>query len=178
MSRCDCPPDDCAARVRRFLAGDRRAGDDLARKFTPLVRAIVRRVLGSQQSGEWDDACQTVFLRVFDRLGRWEARCPFCKWLAVVATNRAIDVAHDARPILPLPPVEIADKRPPPLSPETIACLERVLADLPPEWRRAYEQAIQGKTREEIARAEGKSVRTIQYWLASVRDRLLSCLSS
>ena len=178
MFRCDCPPDDCAARVRRFLAGDRCAGDDLARKFTPLVRAIVRRVLGPEQSGEWDDACQTVFLRVFDRLDRWEARCPFCKWLAVVATRRAIDVSRDAHPTPPLPPGEIADPRPPPLSSETITRLERALADLPPEWRRAYDQAIQGVAREEIARAESKSVRTIQYWLATVRDRLLSCLSA
>jgi hypothetical protein len=36
---------------------------------------------------------------------------------------------------------------------------------------------VEGATREEIARAQGKSVRTIQYWLAAVRDRLLSCLS-
>jgi hypothetical protein len=46
MFRCDCPPDDCAARVRRFLAGDPGAGDELARKFTPLVQAIVLAVQG------------------------------------------------------------------------------------------------------------------------------------
>lgn len=175
MFRCDCPPYDCAARVRRFLAGDRGAGDELARKFTPLVMAIVRRVLGSRHRSDWDDACQEVFLRVFDRLDRWEARCPFCRWLAVVAARRAID-ARDPHPTQGLPPGEIADPRPPSLSSETIARLERALADLPPEWRRAYDQAIQGTTRGEIARAAGKSVRTIQYWLAAVRDRLLSCL--
>jgi DNA-directed RNA polymerase specialized sigma24 family protein len=75
-----------------------------------------------------------------------------------------------------LPPDEIADPRPPPLSSATIARLERALADLPPEWRRAYDMDVQGATREEIARAEGKSVRAIQYWLAAVRDRLLACL--
>jgi RNA polymerase sigma-70 factor (ECF subfamily) len=177
MFRCDCPPDDCAARVRRFLAGDRGAGDELARKFTPLVRAIVRRVLRSRYRGEWADACQAVFLRVFERLDRWEGRCPFCKWLAVVAARRAID-ARDPHPTRALPPREIVDRRPPPLSSETIARLERALADLPPELRRAYDMDVQGATREEIARAEGKSVRTIQYWLAAVRDRLLSCLSA
>jgi RNA polymerase sigma factor (sigma-70 family) len=178
MFRCDCPPDDCAARVRRFLAGDCCAGDDLARKFTPLVQAIVRKKLGPQKSGEWDDASQAAFLRVFERLGQWKARGPFCGWLAVVAARRAIDVARDFRPTPPLPG-EIEDTRDEPLSEETIACLKRALADLPPEWRRAFEQAfLQDKTREEIARAEGKSVRTIHYWLATVRDRLLSCLSS
>jgi RNA polymerase sigma factor (sigma-70 family) len=157
------------------LAGDRGVGDELARKFTPLVRALVRRVLRSQSCEDWDDACQTIFLRMFERLDRWEARCPFCKWLAVVAAKRAID-ARDPHPTCSLPPSEIADPRPPPLTAATIARLERARTDLPPEWRRAYDRAIQGTTREEIARAEGKSVRTIQYWLAAVRDRLLACL--
>jgi RNA polymerase sigma factor (sigma-70 family) len=163
--------------VRRYLAGDRGAGDELAQKFTPLVRALVRRVLGSQRRNDWDDACQTVFLRVFERLDRWQARCPFCKWLAVVAARRAID-ARDPHPIEGLPPGEIADPRPPPLSSETVARFERALADLPPEWRRAYDLDLVGATRKEIARAEGKSVRTIQYWLEAVRDRLLSCVSA
>jgi RNA polymerase sigma factor (sigma-70 family) len=162
--------------VRRFLAGDRVAGDELARKFTPLVRAIVRRVHPSRRCEDWEEASQEIFLRIFDRLDRWEAKCPFCKWLAVVAARRAIDLARDFHPTHGLPPGDIVDPRSPPLSPETIARLECALADLPPEWRRAYDMDIRGATREEIAQAEGKAVRTIQYWLAAVRDRLLSCL--
>src|SRR5262245_59322349 len=94
MFECDCPPDDCAARVTAFLGGDRSAGDELARKFTPLVRAVVARVLGPTRREEYDDASQTIFLRLFSNLGRWEARCPFCKWLAVVAARRAIDLSR------------------------------------------------------------------------------------
>ncbi len=63
MFQCDCPPDDCAGRVRLHLAGDRAAGDALARKFAGLVRSIVQRVLGPGRREEWDDACQAVFLR-------------------------------------------------------------------------------------------------------------------
>jgi RNA polymerase sigma-70 factor (ECF subfamily) len=157
--------------VRRYLAGDRGAGDELARKFTPLVRAIVRRVLRSQPEN-WDDACQAVFLRLFERLDRWDATGPFCKWLAVVAARRAID-ARDPPPMPPLPP-ETPD-RPTGLPDWLIARLERVLADLPPEWRRAYDLDIQGATREEIARASGVAVRTVYYWLDEVQERLLSC---
>jgi RNA polymerase sigma-70 factor (ECF subfamily) len=175
MFQCDCPPYDCAAQVRRHLAGDRGAGDDLARKFEPLVRAIVRRVLGAHHHAEWDDACQEVFLRVFQRLDHWEARCPFCKWLAVVAARRAID-ARDPHPIRGLPPGEIVDPRPALLSSETIDRAKRVLDNLRPERRRAYDLAIQGATREEIGQAMGISVRTVHYWLAAVRDQLLTCL--
>src|SRR5438132_1512424 len=87
MFQCDCPPDNCAEKVRLYLAGQRSAGDELVVKFTPLVRSIVQRVLGPGRREEWDDACQAVFLRVFANLGRWEQRCPFCKWLAVVAAR-------------------------------------------------------------------------------------------
>jgi RNA polymerase sigma factor (sigma-70 family) len=135
-------------------------------------------VLGSEGRGDWDDSCQEIFLRVFMRMETWEGRGRFCKWLAVVAARRAID-ARDPRPFERLPPGEIPDRprRDPRWPPETIACIESVLAKLPPERRRAFEQSVEGVPREEIARAAGKKVRMIHYWLAAVRDQLLACLS-
>jgi RNA polymerase sigma factor (sigma-70 family) len=176
MLDCNCPPEDCAGDVRAYLAGDRAAGDRLARKFTPLVQSIAERILGSDRREEWDDARQAVFLQVFARLDQWEGRCPFCKWLAVVAARRTIDLARAAGPSGQLPLGEVADPRPAGLSAETIECIERVLAGLPPLWRRAYELTVQGESREAIAGEVGKSVRTVQYWLAAVRERLASCL--
>src|SRR4051794_41921759 len=96
MFECDCPPDDCAGLVAAFLDGDRTAGDELAKKFTPLVRAVVARVLGPGRREEYDDAAQTIFLRMFANLQRWEGRCPFCKWLAVVAARRGVDLGRVA----------------------------------------------------------------------------------
>jgi DNA-directed RNA polymerase specialized sigma24 family protein len=133
MFQCDCPPDDCAGRVKAFLGGDRSAGDELARKFTPVVRAVVSRVLGLGRREDWDDACQTIFLRLFTNLGRWEGRCPFCKWLAVVAARRAIDLGR-------LPTVEtgrtqaleqVPDLRPESPDPETMARIEQTVARFP-----------------------------------------------
>jgi RNA polymerase sigma factor (sigma-70 family) len=178
MLDCNCPPDDCAAHVRAYLEGDRAAGDRLAHKFTPLVQSIAERILGIDRREEWDDARQAVFLQVFARLGQWEGRCPFCKWLAVVAARRTIDLARASVPSGAFPVTDIADPRPAGLSAETIDCIERVLADLPPEWRRVYELTVQGASRETIARDLGKSVRTIQYWLSAVRERLSSCLDA
>ncbi|HVS37331.1 MAG TPA: sigma-70 family RNA polymerase sigma factor, partial [Gemmataceae bacterium] len=117
MFQCDCPPDDCAGRVRLHLAGDREAGDALARKFAGLVRSIVQRVLGPGRREEWDDACQAVFLRVFTNLGKWEERCPFCKWLAVVAARRAIDLVRLIEPATPHLQGDVADLRPAPPDP-------------------------------------------------------------
>ena len=172
MFQCDCPPDDCAGRVRLHLAGDRAAGDALARKFTALVRSIVQRVLGPGRRAEWDDACQAVFLRVFTNLGKWEERCPFCKWLAVVAARRTIDLMRLTDPAGPLPPGELADPRPPPPDPDTIERIEQTVARFPPEWRQVWEWWVQGVRRDEMARRAGKSLRTVQYWLAEMMDQV------
>jgi RNA polymerase sigma factor (sigma-70 family) len=177
MFQCDCPPDDCAGRVALYLAGERAAGDELAHKFGPLVRSIVQRVLGPGRREEWDDACQTIFLRLFANLGKWEKRCPFCKWLAVVAARRAIDLGR-----LPDPPPacaaleEVPDSRPPAPDRETIERIEGAVARFPEEWRKVWDLWVQGTRREEMARLAGKSVRTVQYWLAEMLDHVREAL--
>jgi RNA polymerase sigma factor (sigma-70 family) len=176
MFQCDCPPEDCAGRVSAYLAGDRSAGDALAVKFGPLVRAVVGKVLGSGRREEWDDACQTIFLRLFSNLHRWERRCPFCKWLAVVAARRAIDMGR--LPVMTgrVPLEQIPDQRPSPPDPETIERIEKAVARFPREWREVWEWWLQGERREEMARRSGKSLRTIQYWLAEMLDQLRESL--
>jgi RNA polymerase sigma-70 factor (ECF subfamily) len=171
MFQCDCPPDDCAGRVRRYLEGERSAGDALAQKFTPLVRGIVQRVLGPGRREEWDDACQTIFLRLFGNLQRWERRCPFCKWLAVVAARRAIDLGRLPDP-LPRLPAEVADPRPPAPDRETVERIAQVVARFPPEWRQVWDWWAQGLRREDMAKRAGRSLRTIQYWLAEMIDQV------
>src|SRR5262245_26189496 len=175
MFECDCPPYDCAARVAAYLAGDRSAGDELARKFTGLVRAIVQRTLDTTNQAEIDDASQAIFLRLFSRLEAWEQRCPFCRWLAVVAARRAIAYARPSNEPLPLPLFDVVEptgER----DAETVAAIEQVVASWPPERRQLFEWLAQGVDRDEMARRLGKSVRTIQYWLAGIRDELEECL--
>ncbi|HZT82220.1 MAG TPA: sigma-70 family RNA polymerase sigma factor [Gemmataceae bacterium] len=171
MFQCDCPPYDCAARVQRYLAGDRAAGDELVRKFGPLVASIVQRVLGPQRRDEWDDACQAIFLRLFANLNKWEQRCPFCKWLAVVAARRAIDFTR-LPATDPLPAADIADRRAPAPDRETIERIEQAVGRFPPEWRVVWDLWVQGAGREEMARRVGKSLRTVQYWLAEMLDQV------
>jgi RNA polymerase sigma factor (sigma-70 family) len=171
MFECDCPPDDCAGKVAAYLGGDRGAGDALAVKFAPLVRSIVQRVLGPGRREEWDDACQAIFLRLFSHLGKWEKRCPFCKWLAVVAARRAIDL--DRLPAMkPLPLEEVVDARPQPPDRETMERIAALVGRFPEEWRRVWDGYVQGVPREEMARRAGRSLRTIHYWLAEMLDQV------
>ncbi len=172
MFRCDCPPDNCAEKVRLYQLGDRASGDALAEKFAGLVRSIVQRVLGSGRRDEWDDASQAIFLRLFTNLHKWDNRCPFCKWLAVVAARRAIDQGRLADQTVPLPADDIADPRPPPPDPEMLERIERVVSRFPKEWRLLWDLWVQGVRRDEMARQTGKSLRTIQYRLAEMLDQV------
>jgi RNA polymerase sigma-70 factor (ECF subfamily) len=176
MFQCDCPPDNCAEKVRLYLLGQRSAGDELAAKFEGLVRSIVQRVLGPGRREEWDDACQAIFLRLFSNLERWEQRCPFCKWLAVVAARRAIDLSRLPQGMERLPEADLADDTPTPPDRETIERIDQAVSRFPPEWRRVWELWKEGTPREEIAKQAGKSVRTIQYWLAEMFDQLRESL--
>jgi RNA polymerase sigma-70 factor (ECF subfamily) len=173
MIVCDCPPYDCAGQVRLYLAGDREAGNELARKFTSLVWSIVMRVLGPARREEWEDASQVIFLRVFANLEKWEKRCPFCKWLAIVAARRAIDCIGMHEPVVQL---TIDPPDPSVLDPDTMDCIKTRVAGLSPELQQLFEMWKQGLSREEMARQLGKSLRTIHYWLADIREALQDCL--
>jgi RNA polymerase sigma factor (sigma-70 family) len=150
----------------------------LVRKFSPLVHAIARRVLGPEFRDSWEDASQLAFVKIVTRLNKWDGRCPFCDWLAVVATRRILDFAESVKtspPTVALPR-EVIDPRPPPLSPEVTECLERTIASLPSQWRQAFDLTMQGLSREEVAQTLGRSVRTIHYWLAAIHESMNDCI--
>jgi RNA polymerase sigma factor (sigma-70 family) len=180
MSRCDCPPYDCAGRVRQSLAGDREAGDELFRKFTPLVAATVNQTLGSRFRDHREEVQQAALARLFWKLQTWRGRCPFCKWVPVVARRLAIDYkrAWSRRPDIRqlAPGQKVVDRRPPDSHIDLRECIQRVYEQLPEHWRRVYDLTVQGLSREEAARAAGQSVRTIQSWLSEIRARLRPCL--
>ncbi len=171
MFQCDCPPDDCAGRVRLHLAGDRAAGDALAQVRRPGARHRAARA-GSGPPGGVGRRLPGRVPAPFTNLGKWEERCPFCKWLAVVAARRAIDLMRLTDRTTPLPDGELADPRPPPPDRETMERIEGTVARFPPEWRRVWEWWVQGVRRDEMARRAGKSLRTVQYWLAEMIDQV------
>lgn len=75
------------------MSGQENAAfDRLLEKFTPLIRHIARRILGSSHLIELDDLVQEIFLhlikvdgRGFTKLSQWSGKGPFCNWLGMVA---------------------------------------------------------------------------------------------
>lgn len=176
MFRCDCPPYDCSRRVRSYLANNRQAGDELAEKFTPLVVRIVQRVMGPERRHEWEDGKQAIFLRLFSKLATWRGDCPFCKWLAVLAARRAIDLTRIRKEFDGLPTEQIIDEYSEPVPQETIECIQRKVAEFSVERRQVFEMMVQGLSRKEMSRRLGKSPRTIIYRVTEIRDLLRHCL--
>ncbi|MFV1966859.1 MAG: RNA polymerase sigma factor [Pirellulaceae bacterium] len=172
---------DDAELVSECLCDETRteASQLLYETFTPLVRAIVARVLREWVS-EWDDACQTVFIRLFSRLHQWRGDCPFDKYVGVVAARVAISVRRELlrqkpRCFEPLPD-NVTSRTPE--DPDLKECIEHTVANFNPEWRRVVELVDQGLTRERVAQELGRPRKTIQNWLVHIRERLLPCVRS
>lgn len=91
-----------AACVRRVQEGDQLAAQALVAHTHPLVLKLVRAYRAQTHSD--DDLLQEVYLAMFARLDRYEARAgtPFEHWLARLAVNVCRDVlrAEGRRPRL------------------------------------------------------------------------------
>jgi RNA polymerase sigma-70 factor (ECF subfamily) len=77
--------DVCVARVR---GGDEAAASELYDRLHPLVLRIVRAHLPRRVAEE--DLVQTVFMKVFTRLGQFSGTVPFEHWVSRVAVNTCI----------------------------------------------------------------------------------------
>jgi RNA polymerase sigma-70 factor, ECF subfamily len=91
---------EAAQATDRELVGQARQGDMLAfdalvARKTPAVIAIARRIVGDGEDAR--DIAQMVFLRVWERLERYDETYSFNTWLYRIATNLAIDFLRSAR---------------------------------------------------------------------------------
>jgi RNA polymerase sigma-70 factor (ECF subfamily) len=81
-------PDPNVLRLAR--RGDERAFALIVRQYqTPLFNYIARILGGDRALAE--DMCQEVFLRVYQALPGFDARCQFTTWLFQVAKHRVVD---------------------------------------------------------------------------------------
>ncbi len=80
---------DDAAAMKRVLAGDREAFEDLVREHGPGVLRLAARMLPSRELAE--DVAQETFLRAYSDLARYDPRYPFRSWLYRIASNLCVD---------------------------------------------------------------------------------------
>jgi RNA polymerase sigma factor (sigma-70 family) len=163
--------------VERYLAGDKAAGDELTTLLTPVISCVVGRLLGQRPRTDWEDARQSIWLRIIERLDTWQARCPLSAWVWVVATRRALDIREKRWPIsLSGDALAALPAKRPETDPVLGECIASTISRFPTPWREVLRSVVDGEERQEIADRMGVARRTIQYWLERMRNRLLRCV--
>jgi RNA polymerase sigma-70 factor (ECF subfamily) len=169
---------DDAALARAAALGQPAAAAAIWDQFSPVVRAILRRILGPDS--EVNDLVQDVFLRIFKEIATLRDPHAFRAFVMRVATHAAISELRRRRVrrwlfltrdgILPEIPVGAVAS-----SPERLAmrALYRLLDDLDPESRSAFVlHHIEELELREVAAAMKISLATVKRRLAYARGRL------
>jgi RNA polymerase sigma factor (sigma-70 family) len=83
------PELDVPACVAQVLSGDQEAAVVLMHHLNPLVLKLVRAHLPRRSAEE--DLVQTVFLKIFSRLGQFSGNVPLEHWVSRVAVNTCLN---------------------------------------------------------------------------------------
>ena len=87
--------DDLTALVTRARNGDKQAWDELVDQYAPLIWSICRRYRLGRADAE--DVCQSVWLRLADRLGSLRDPAALPGWLATTTQRECGRVLRAAR---------------------------------------------------------------------------------
>jgi RNA polymerase sigma-70 factor (ECF subfamily) len=82
-----------AALVDRAKSGDRRAFEELVRRYRPRILALTLHLTGSESDAE--DVTQEVFIKAYRALGSFQGRSQFFTWLYRMAVNRSLNARRD-----------------------------------------------------------------------------------
>jgi RNA polymerase sigma-70 factor (ECF subfamily) len=96
--------------VGRCLAGDTEAFRPLVERYEHVVFNLGLRLLGDREEAR--DVAQAAFIKVYENLGRYDARFRFYSWLYRIALNECLNVRNRRRQHVPLDPNLPAPDRP------------------------------------------------------------------
>ncbi|MDP5144077.1 RNA polymerase sigma factor [Rheinheimera baltica] len=158
--------------------GDKQAFHHVYQQFVGRVYAICWRLLANRQKAE--DACQDVFIKVWQQLPAFRGDCSFATWLHSIATRTAIDLWRGEKYLRLTDSSDTQNE----LIEQTVACssedvpLEQAIQRLPPQARAVFVLfALEGYQHQEIARLLGikegtskaqyfRARQLLQEWLA------------
>ena len=169
------------ALVHRLVQNDVSAFESLYDRHSPLVYALVLRIL--QNAGPAEEVVQDVFLQLWRNTAKYDAsRGPFVSWLVALARNRALDALRrkgerqrrredqvDELPSVAAAPQyerEIDQKR-------RIERVRSLMGELNPRQKMAIELAyFEGLSHTEIALALKEPLGTVKSWIRTGLMRL------
>jgi RNA polymerase sigma-70 factor, ECF subfamily len=170
------------ALLERIAGRDAHALADLYDRFAPVALALAGRILGDRSEAE--DVLQTVFTRVWQEAGRYDAtKGSVAAWLLSWIRNGSIDRLR-RREALQRATLHSVD-RAPASSHEDVhaepsedkAKLARAVADLPPDQRQVIELAyFEGLSQTQIAQRLGEPLGTVKTRIRLGMNKLRQAL--
>ncbi len=171
----------------RFQRGDLAAFDELVRRNTPRVHALIYRFLGDP--GMVEDLTQEVFLRVFRTAERYQPTAKFSTWLYRIAANLSFNVLRSRKKGTPVSLEHLAgpDQEHPRQTPDPSAAapgedmdheelsrqVARAIASLPDNQRIAIVlNKYENKSYQEISEVMDCSTMAVKSLLSRARGNL------
>jgi len=164
--------------LERIAGRDAHALADLYDRFAPVALALAGRILGDRSEAE--DVLQTVFTRVWQEAGRYDAtKGSVASWLLSWIRNASIDRLRrrDAHHRATLHSVDRGHEEPPPDTSEDREKLARAVADLPADQRQVIELAyFEGLSQTQIAQKLGEPLGTVKTRMRLGMNKLRQAL--
>ena len=165
------------ALVRRFLDGERSAGDELVNRFHRSVFNVALRILGNVQDAE--DVTQTVFGNAFEALDSYDPKYRFFSWIYRMTVNESLNTVKRRKKVVSFDgSFDVA--APSAMSQSAADAEERVgnaLLELKPDDRAVVVlRHFVSFSYEEISDVLGVPVKTVKSRLFTARERLRESL--
>jgi len=154
--------------VRRFLAGDESAFDELVRMYQPYVYNICLQMLGNAADAE--DAAQNALVSAYRALPRFRMKSRVSTWMYRIAVNQCISMRRVRRPEVPAEqdfgewsvPLEDVEKR---------RTIRKLIEELAPHFRAVLVlRYYRDLSYEEIAEVLGWSPEKVKCYLHRARN--------
>ncbi|MGK2963297.1 MAG: RNA polymerase sigma factor [Gemmatimonadaceae bacterium] len=165
------------ALVRRFLDGERAAGDELVNRYHRSVFNVALRMLGNVQDAE--DVTQTVFGNAFSELDSYDPGYRFFSWIYRMTVNESLNTIKRRRNVVSLDGT-FDIPAPGAVSQSAAEAEERVgkaLLELKPDDRAVVVlRHFVSFSYEEISDVLGVPIKTVKSRLFTARERLRQSL--
>ncbi len=112
------------ALIKRCQSGDRRALEELLQQYQRPVFNVALRMLGNTEDAA--DVTQTVFMKAFENLDRYDPEHKFFSWVYRIAINESINQINRGKQTEPLDESSAAINPGPAANAESAAVSRRV----------------------------------------------------
>lgn len=122
--------------VKRCLQGDKRAFENLVRKYEKTVFNVIYQMV--RDFSDTEDLTQTVFVKVYQNLEKFDEHYKFYSWLYRITMNETLNYLQQKKAVFEIPVnYESLDKTPDRIldEAEMIHFIDGALAVLDPNYR-------------------------------------------